>query len=176
MANFKPYFDNFLIPWEGDKYENVPGDAGGPTKYGITLKDWQQYGYDINHDGLINATDVSLISYDDALKLCKEEYWDIFRADTIKNQSVANAIVDFAYNCGRGMGKKIQTIIGANPDGAFGPITISKINNYPNQRELFEKIQEVRKNRYLDIVKANPSQNKFLKGWMNRTNSLKYSD
>ena len=177
MAQFKPYFDNFLLPWEGgSKYTETPGDLGGPTKYGITLKEWQQHGYDKNNDNLINATDVKMISYDDALKLCKEEYWDVFRADDIKNQSIAAAIVDFAYNCGRSMGKRIQTIVGAKADGVFGPLTISKINNYPNQEELFNKIQEARKNRYLAIVRANPSQNKFLKGWMNRTNNLKYND
>src|SRR6478735_11274468 len=31
---FDEYFD-WLVPWEGAAYENVPGDPGGPTKYGI---------------------------------------------------------------------------------------------------------------------------------------------
>jgi len=172
MANFEKYLP-FLIQWEGSAYENVPGDAGGPTKYGITLQDWKTYGYDKNHDGLINAEDVKLISLEDAKPLIKGEYWDVLKADDIKSQSVAEAIVDFGYNAGRSnVARKVQKILNiSKPDGIFGPITIAKINQ-TDSKTLFESIKQVRTQYYLDIVNDKPSQQKFLKGWLNRVNSL----
>ena len=175
MANFKEYLDGFLIEWEGAVYENVPGDSGGPTKYGITLEDWQHYGHDKDGNKIVNAADVALIDYNDASILIKAKYWDVFKADDIHSQSIAESIVDFGYNCGVGIGKKIQTILEIpNPDGVFGPITVGKINAHPNSQELFTKIKNRRIDYYMSIVNNKPSQQKFLKGWLNRVNALKY--
>jgi hypothetical protein len=48
--------------------------------------------------------------------------------------------------------------------------------NSANQKELFEKIFNVRKKFFIDIVRNNPSQKRFIKGWLNRLNDFKYSE
>ena len=61
MADFKKYFPQ-ILDFEGRVYENVEGDAGGPTKYGIILSEWKTKGYDKNHDGKIDENDLKLIT------------------------------------------------------------------------------------------------------------------
>jgi len=59
-------------------------------------------------------------------------------------------------------------------DGIVGDKTLAAINNYPNQKELWTKLWNRRKKHFEDIVAKNPSQGKFLKGWMNRLKDLKW--
>ena len=66
--------------------------------------------------------------------------------------------------------KRVQKIIGVKQDGIVGTVTLSAINKEGD--ELFEKVQEARKQFLNAIVNIRPSQKKFLKGWMNRVNDL----
>ena len=56
MANYKLLGPKFL-QWEGWG-GNDPLDHGGATRRGITLSTWKQFGYDKNHDGAIDQTDL----------------------------------------------------------------------------------------------------------------------
>lgn len=174
MADIDNYFP-FMIKWEGG-YCNDPDDAGGPTKYGVTLADAKAAGFDKNGDGKVTAEDVKLLTKEDAKSNLKKKYWDKCKADDIKNQSIANIIVDWCYNSGTGKIKNVQTIVGTKADGIVGHKTISAINSYNTQKDLFNKIWNARKTFYYNIVKNKPSQKKFLKGWMNRLNGLKFSE
>ena len=173
MADFKKYFPT-LVKWEGSAFENVPGDAGGPTKFGVILSEWIAQGYDKNGDGKINVEDLKIITSEDAMKIAKPHYWDKAQADNINNQSVAEMIIDFGYNCGIGLAiRKTQTILNLTVDGSIGPNSIKAINN-SNQKDLFDKLVSSRIAYYKAIVAAKPSQSKFLKGWLDRTNSFKF--
>lgn len=173
MADFKKYFPT-LVKWEGAVFENVPGDAGGPTKYGVILSEWKAKGWDKDGDTDVDVEDLKLITANDAMFIAKTHYWDKLKADDIKNQSIAEFIVDFAYNCGVGTAaKKVQEVLGVTADGVVGKITLSAMNN-ANQEDLFKKLKEKRRNLYLAIVARKPSQIKFLKGWLNRNNYFKF--
>lgn len=174
MADFKKYFPT-LVKWEGAAFENVPGDNGGPTKYGVILSEWKERGYDKDGDGDVDVDDLKLITSDDAFKIAKSHYWDKLKCDDITNQSIAEMFADFAYNCGVVLAaKKIQKILLLTEDGNIGPLTIAKINSV-NQEDLFNKFKQIRINYYIAIVNYNPKQQIFLKGWMNRTNSFIFS-
>ena len=173
MASFKEYFPK-LLKWEGVGYENVPGDNGGPTNTGIILSEWIAKGYDKNGDGIVNVEDLKLITVEDAEKISKSHYWDKLKCDQIKNQSIAEFIADFAFNCGTGTAaRKTQKALGIKEDGIFGNQTLSAIDK-ADQENLFNKLKQLRTDYYLAIVNNNPSQKKFIKGWLNRTNSFKF--
>lgn len=174
MADYRKLVP-FIIKYEGDKYVNDPKDKGGATKYGITLETWKHVGYDKNGDKKITKEDIKLLTYDDFLKVFKNNFWDKCKADEIKSQSVANEIVDWFYNSGKWGVVYPQRILGIKDDGVVGEKTIEAINKSV-PKELFSKIKNAREAFYMNIVKKNPSQKKFLKGWLNRVESLKFND
>lgn len=173
MAKFDSYFPK-LVEWEGAAFENVPGDNGGPTKYGVILSEWKEKGWDKDNDGDIDVEDLKKINANDASSIAKSHYWDRLKCDQITNQSIAEFIADFAYNCGvSAAAKKTQEVLGLTEDGNIGPKTLAAING-ANQEDLFNKLKARREKYYRAIVANNASQNKFLAGWLNRNNSFKF--
>ena len=166
----------FILKWEGG-FVNDPKDRGGATNMGVTLNTWKRVGYDKDKDGDIDVKDLKLLSKEDVVKkVLKPYYWDKWRADEINNQSIANILVDWVYTSGKYGITKVQAMLNLKPDGVVGNKTLSAINDYPNQRQLFQRIKNERLAFIDRIVKNNPSQRRFLKGWKNRVNAFKYFD
>lgn len=173
MADFKKYFPK-LLQFEGG-LSNDKADKGGLTKYGVILAEWINKGWDKDGDKDVDAQDLKLITVDDAARIAKPYYWDKVGGDDLRNQCVAELLADFAYNSGVGTAsKKIQKLVGAVEDGNIGPKTIALING-KDQKDLFEKLKQIRKNFYIAIIANNPSQKVFEKGWMNRINAFIYN-
>ena len=162
---------NKLIPiikkWEGG-YSDNPNDRGGATNSGVTLAVYQSvYGKNKTKNDLKRMTNEQW-NY-----IFTKLYWNKWKADEIKNQSIANILVDWVWMSGLGTIKKIQSLFGLTADGIVGNKTISYINSH-DQEEVFNKIWNRRKQFYESLVKNNPSQKVFLKGWMNRLNTFKF--
>lgn len=162
---------NKLIPiikrWEGG-YSDNPNDRGGATNSGVTLAVYQSvYGKNKTKNDLKRMTNEQW-DY-----IFAKLYWNKWKADEIKNQSIANILVDWVWMSGYGTIKKIQSLFGLTADGIVGNKTISYINSH-DQEEVFNKIWNRRKSFYESLVKNNPSQKVFLKGWMNRLNTFKF--
>ncbi len=176
MAEIKK-FEPFILKWEGGaKYTNKKSDKGGATKYGITIATWRTVGYDKNGDSKIDEKDVKLIDEEDFKKVLKRNFWDKWKADQIKNQKVAEILVDWLWNSGKWGIIKPQQLLGVKADGIVGVKTLAAVNNYPNQRKLFESLKNARK-AYIDkVIKNDPSQIVNKKGWLNRINSIVYED
>ena len=170
MAVFEK-FSGKLLKEEGGFVDN-PNDKGGATKYGITIDTWKTYGYDKNKDGRIDVEDLKIITFSDALAITKKIFWDYFKADKIKNQSVAELIVDWGYNSGQvTVARRIQRILNLAVDGIFGDGTVAAINK-AHQSKLFEAIKADRK-AFIDfLVRKDPTQKVFYQGWMNRINGF----
>lgn len=171
MANFDTYF-NKLLAHEGTVFTNTKADKGGATKYGVTFRTWQTYGYDKDGDGKITVQDVKLLTLEDAKLIAKKQYWDYFEADKIANQSLAEFIVDWSYNSGVGYvnGKLKQLLNIAN----IQHIKSLQINAV-SAADLFEKLKAARLILVQKIVDNNPTQAKFLKGWKIRINSFQFN-
>lgn len=175
MANIDKLIPH-ILKWEGGaKFTNDPLDRGGATKYGITLNTLQSIKYDNNHDGKVNVDDVKSLQLDDFKHILKSQYWDRWKADDIVNQSVANLLVDWLWGSGVNGIKIPQRLLGVPVDGVVGAKTINALNQ-SNQKDIYNKVWEARRQFYYNIVKSNPSQSKWLKGWLNRLNDLKFSE
>lgn len=162
------YFAPLLKKLEGGYAGNIDGKTC--TMKGITLEVYQKH-FGRNK----TCSDLKRISDSEWYTITKLDYWDVVMADKIANQSVANIIVDFVFNSGKSVIKRIQRIVGVVPDGIFGKKTLSAINN-AEQEELFYKIKDSRRAFYDEIIERNPSKAKFRKGWYNRLNSFRYAD
>lgn len=160
-----------IFRWEGG-FANDPNDRGGATNMGVTVATWRQVGYDKDGDGDIDADDVRLLTRADATRVLRI-YWDRWHADSIRNQSVANILVDWVWGSGKWGIVIPQRILGVAQDGIVGVNTIAALNA-ADQRDFFNKVFAARKKFFDDIVAKNPSQRKFHNGWMNRLNSFKF--
>ena len=147
----------FVLKHEGGVV-NDPDDAGGFTNKGVTLKTFRSvFGDDKTKEDLINITD------EQWGKIFKEYYWDKLKADDIESQSVANMSVDWAYNAG------VSTVAKKIGSGSL------KLINSKDPKELFEQIKAARIMFYKKLVEKKPTNAKFLKGWLNRTEAIKFN-
>ncbi len=163
----------FILKWEGD-FVNDPADLGGATNMGVTISTWKQVGYDKDGDGDIDVNDLHLLTRDDVVnRVLKPHYWDRWKADEIKSQSVANILVDWVWASGAHGIKIPQRLLGVSVDGIVGPKTLAAVNAR-NPRELFDMIKIARFDFIEDICRKRPANNKFKRGWMNRINDIAY--
>lgn len=161
----------FILRWEGG-FVNDPADLGGATNRGITIATYATYckkkGYPVPTIERLKG-----ISEKEWAEILKTMYWDRWKADQIKSQSVANILVDWVWASGTNGLKIPQQLLGVVVDGIVGVKTLAALNSR-NPEELFEEIKKARIKFVDDICKARPANNKFKKGWLNRINDLKF--
>ena len=163
----------FILKWEGG-FVNDPDDLGGATNMGVTIGIWKSCGYDKDGDGDIDVDDLHLLTREDVVnRVLKPHYWDRWKADEIKSQSVANILVDWVWASGAHGIKIPQRLLGVTVDGIVGPKTIAAVNA-KNPRELFDMIKIARFDFIEDICRKRPTNNKFKRGWMNRIHDISY--
>ena len=80
-------------------WSDHPNDRGGATQTGLTLAAYTAWR--VKH-GLSVPTKRMLhnVKYAEWLAILKGEYWDRWKADEIRNQSVANLLVDWVWGSG----------------------------------------------------------------------------
>ena len=158
----------FILRWEGG-YVNDKYDKGGATNKGITISTFRHfYGSKMTIDDLKNITD------EQWEKIFLVGYWRPFRADDIKCQSIANICVDWAWASGTVTAiKQVQKVLGVPVDGIVGDITIDAINK-SDAEELFNQLKKARIDFVNTIVRNNPSQARFSRGWVNRINDIEF--
>lgn len=115
------------------------------------------------------------LTFDEYVEVLRVKYWNKWRGEQIQNQQLADILVDWTYNSGSWGIKIPQRLLGVDDDGIVGSKTLKALNE-ADPKQLYLKIWNERKKFYENIVKNNPSQQRFLKGWMNRLNSFKWED
>lgn len=172
MADINILFP-FILSFEGG-YVNDPDDRGGATNKGVTIATWRQVGYDKDGDGDIDTNDLRLLTDADVRdRVLRPHYWDRWKADYIRSQSVANLVVDWVWASGRHGITKVQRVLGVKADGIVGPKTLEAINAR-EPRPLFEAIKAERRKFIRGIIASNPRQRKFEAGWLRRLESIQY--
>ena len=163
----------FILKWEGG-FVDHKNDKGGATNMGVTIATWRQNGYDKDGDGDIDVADLKLLTKQDVInRILKPHYWDRWKADQIISQPIANILVDWVWGSGKWGVIIPQRLLGLQADGVVGQLTIAAVNKQ-NPAELFARIKTARVEFLNNIVKNDPSQKVFLKGWINRLNDLKF--
>jgi len=163
-----------ILKHEGG-YVNDPTDMGGETNYGITLKTARDWGY----TGSMRDIPMSTVE-----AIYKKNYWDRNRLDDVAARSyeIAFEIFDSGVNTGtKRAGTWFQATLNMmnrggrswpeiGVDGAVGDKTILSFLGAPSKDfGTFVKIlKALRARHYLNIVEAKPSQEKYIRGWINR--------
>lgn len=119
----------FVRAWEGG-WSNHKSDPGGLTKWGVTIQTVIAKGLDFNGDGKIDARDLEAMTWAQAERLYREDYFDLIRGDELP-EPVAILAFDAAVNQGPGRaGRWLQETAGMTGravDGAVGPVTVAAI-------------------------------------------------
>ena len=143
------------------------------SKYGISAPILQKYlGKLPKKEDMINLT------YEQALDIYKNLYWDEQKIEKFCNQSVANLVYDGCVNQGvNGMKSVIRKTLnkfGVKIDDETNPFEgdwIKQLNTL-NQQELFNTIKQLREERYKDAA----TYKRHGKGWLNRLEKIIFEE
>lgn len=136
----------FILQREGG-YVNDPNDLGGETNKGITHNTYSSYR---KSKGLPQRS-VKYITDDEVRDIYYNNYFKASGADKIENPQLASYVFDTAVNMGVSRAKSFLEQSNGNPD-------------------TFEKL---RRAKYAEFAKVNPSQQRYLQGWNNRVTAVK---
>jgi len=166
----------FVTRWEGG-YVDDPHDRGGATNFGVSLRFLQGLPIeeaDINRDGVVDKRDIRDLTKDDARRILKRHFWDELRLQTLAlmKPRIAACCYNFGMNMGAGTMRKLaQAAAGATADGIWGPKTWKAFYE-ADDRATALKMCKLARERYERIALNNPSQQKFLRGWLSRVREL----
>lgn len=149
-------------------YVNDPADRGGATKYGITQVVARANGY---------TGDMRDLPLDTAREIYKREYAVKPGFADFPSQ-VAAELFDTGVNMGTAkatefLQRAVNALGGAGiaVDGKMGPATRGAVNAYLQSRGnavdiLCKTLNCLQGVRYVEIVEKNPTQRKFINGWI----------
>lgn len=153
-------------------WANDPDDHGGATQTGVTLRTFTQYRKTLGK-GKPSVQELMSITYQEWRRILMMFFWDKAKAEAINDDSVAVMIVDWYWGSGVWGLKNTQKVLGVTRDGIVGAKTLAAINGWENgQRDLWNALRAERIAYYKRIAVGR--QKKYLKGWLNRVNDLKY--
>ncbi|WP_264524799.1 glycoside hydrolase family 108 protein [Flavobacterium sp. N502536] len=182
-GTYKSHFDDDMIhifEVEGG-YVDKQNDRGGKTNKGITYKTYESF-YKLYGNGEAGTVEMHKnLSDTEAKRIYKIEFWNKIHGDEIYNASIATYIFDFAVHSGVPNATKVvqQTLkdsyfkLNVSADGVFGTSTVNSINRV-DPKIFYEKLDKNRRKFVEDIIKRDPKQKEYEKGWENRLNELKY--
>lgn len=140
-------------------YVNDPFDNGGETKFGVARN--------ANQD-----IDVTNLTWDGAKAVYYVRYWIAGKCDYLTGR-IAALHFDGCVNHGvKRASTFLQRAAGVNPDGNVGAITVTKAKEM-NQFVLCNSIADHREQFYRSIVRNNPTQERYLNGWLRRITEVR---
>ena len=147
---------------ERDPGNSLPDGRKGSTNLGVTQKVWEEYvGHKVTHDDMRALTPVTVKPFYKAL------YWDKVRADDLPH-GVDYVVFDTCVNSGPGRAAMmLQEAVGAKPDGAIGPMTLSAVRSQPSDVLVKDYCK-----RRLAFMKALPKWPTYGEGWERRVKEV----
>lgn len=186
MAKFQIAFKKTMVHEGG--YVNDPADRGGETYKGISRKYHPEWpGWKKVED--LYGAGITSKHFEDDIELqnlvqtfYKEKYWLPLHIDSIPNQNVADKIFDIAVNMGTRVAQKLtqegvnlinrngQDTLDVMVDGVIGEKTLFGLKAVLIVRldAMLLVLKALQAERYVDICRRDPTQEKFLHGWLRR--------
>jgi len=177
----------FVLGLEDDhKYPGfitqLRGDTGGKTRLGIASRfhpDLVESGF-FDGDPVDGATNPLVwnpttipIEEGEAIaeQTYEKEYTGPLRLASIDDQTVADEILSFAVNEGLHQGAVMaQRAAGVTPDGCFGPVTISAINEL-EPASFLALLKQEQTAFYAMLAATQPGLSEYARGMQDRANS-----
>lgn len=155
-------------------------ETGEISNWGISLK-WLK-----TVNPTATADTVRNLSRDGAISVYRIFWWDKYRLGLIPSQCVATKLFDHCVNMGPATAVELLQKTLNEPlemadsqvdvDGAIGPQVVGAITNemamQGGEHDLLLAFAETLSLHYESIVAKNPSQQKNLKGWLERAEKL----
>lgn len=189
MPNNFSIAHKFTAKWEGGESDH-PDDGGGLTKYGVSLAFLKGVAAEsqANRDTLermgIRLPITRQVIYDltqiKAASLFRWQFWDKLKLDLIPLRPAA-ILYDAAVNSGPAQSVKLaqrgynRCVTYGQPlvvDGVMGPATRAAMQLADTDKALTAML-DAREAFFQTIVANNPSQQVFLRGWINRVDDLR---
>ena len=118
----------------------------------------------------ITVEDIKGITDEQATEIYTQNYYLKPKINQLP-QDIQDTVMDMYVNSGRNAVKILQRLAGIEADGVIGPATVKAVEEANITRNQYA---DARIDYYKKVAESNPSQNKFLEGWINRAN--KYRD
>lgn len=154
----------YVLAFEGSDYTNDPKDKGGETKFGISKR---------AHPNV----DIKNLTKDQVIQIYRTEYWDKYGIERFKDEFQL-PMFDMTVNMGFKnavicLQRAINTLpLKIDEDGVLGAQTFDALNEiYDHWGYLFgvcSALKSERASYYRVLAAKDPSQQKFLNGWLRR--------
>jgi lysozyme family protein len=157
----------FILRWEGG-FVDHPNDPGGRTNKGVTQRVYTSW---LARRGLSHR-DVKTITDAEVKAIYEADYWLPPRCDQLP---VRLDLVQFDTAVNMGVRRAVRFLQGAldcGVDGQFGPATTRAVAEC-DARTTLAGYCDIREAYYRRLAVAKPELQVFLRGWMNRLNSLR---
>ena len=156
MSNYETCLE-IILHHEGG-YVNHPKDPGGETNLGVTKRVYEEWG---------GTQDMKELTVEDVAPIYRKNYWDRVRGDDLP-AGLDLCVFDFGVNAGTGRAAKyLQNLVGATADGAIGPATIAKVDQFCSMEGVEGAIQEYQKRRQ-EYYESLSTFETFGRGWTRR--------
>jgi lysozyme family protein len=171
-------FDEIIdktLRWEGG-YSNHKFDLGGATKFGVTQRALEKY---IGHP--VSVADVKNLTKETARTIYRKNYYVANRIDSLP-EHIQGKVFDCCVNHGaRNAIRILQRVINeagfgeVEVDGVMGKKTVGACEEASEAMGgyLVNALVDARNQFFRSIVKRDPSQRVFLKGWLNRSEDFR---
>jgi lysozyme family protein len=134
-------------------------------------------------DNALNNAEIN----SDVLWFYKLNFWDPMRLDELNDQAIANDLFDTGVNMGASVPARfLQRAINylnrnerdyrdISVDGRIGDVTLGLVNRMSqnDRRHVFNLINILQGARYIEIIERNPTQEVFIRGWLERVELMK---
>lgn len=169
--NFERAFA-YLLKNEGLTFVNDKDDAGGPTKFGVTKKTYENFiGREVSVEEMNNLT-IGTVKL-----LYMKEYWESLFLDKVQQLNIAIAVFDTGVLYGIGvaasLAQRTVNIYGGTlkVDGVIGEESVKALDTV-HQGDFLRMYRSLILARIETVISVNPQDKKFRIGWVKRANKL----
>ena len=157
-----------LFEYEGKGLSNLQYDRGGPTKFGISRRSYPEL-------------DIVNLTLQGATEIYKRDFWDKLRLGEVEDEDFSQEIFEQSVNFGTRIAARFtqRALLTAGKtvkiDGIIGSETIKALNSCRDllvKEIVLKRLNCLQLDRYWSIVKRDPSQRRWMRGWVKRVEVL----